>query len=45
MARAELGRFYWNDDLRRRMERELIKSRQRKRDAELSRRKPNGASR
>jgi hypothetical protein len=46
-ARAEFGRFYWNDDLGRRMERELKKSRRLKREAELvaRRRKRNGAGR
>ena len=44
IARAEFGRFYWNDQLRRRMERELQASRQRQREAaELFRvRKRNG---
>ena len=44
IARAEFGRFYWNDQLRRRMERELQASRQRQREAaELARvRKRNG---
>jgi hypothetical protein len=38
IARAEFGRFYWNDQLRRRMERELQASRQRQREAaELAR--------
>jgi len=45
-AKAEFGRFYWNDELRRRMERELKKSRDKKREAELAnRRKRNGAAR
>ena len=45
-ARAEFGRFYWNDELRRRMERELKKSRQVRRQAEQARRrKANGAGR
>jgi hypothetical protein len=44
IARAEFGRFYWNDQLRRRMERELHASRRRQREAaELARlRKRNG---
>jgi hypothetical protein len=43
-ARAEFGKFYWNDDLGRRMERELQKSRRLKREAEqVRRRKRNGA--
>jgi hypothetical protein len=44
IARAEFGRFYWNDDLRRRMERELEASRRRQREAaELARqRRRNG---
>jgi hypothetical protein len=33
-ARAEFGRFYWNDGLRRRMERELENSRRLLREAE-----------
>jgi hypothetical protein len=38
IARAEFGRFYWNDQLRRRMERELQASRQRQCEAaELAR--------
>ena len=38
IARAEFGRFYWNDQLRRRMERELEASRRRQREAaELAR--------
>jgi len=38
IARAEFGRFYWNDQLRRRMERELQASRRRQREAaELAR--------
>jgi hypothetical protein len=38
IARAEFGRFYWNEDLRRRMERELQASRRRRREAaELAR--------
>jgi hypothetical protein len=32
-ARAEFGRFYWNDELGRRMERELQKTRRRRREA------------
>ncbi len=45
-ARAEFGRFYWNDELRRRMGRELQKSRRLKREAaELARRrKRNGTA-
>ena len=40
VARAEFGRFYWNDELRRRMERELQSSRRRHREAaELARRR------
>ena len=43
-ARAEFGRFYWNGELGRRMERELKKSRQLVREAEQARRrKLNGA--
>jgi hypothetical protein len=42
-ARAEFGRFYWNDELRRRMERELEKSRRVKREAQARRRNRNGA--
>ena len=47
VARAVFGRFYWNDTLARRMERELDKARRRKREAaELaSRRKHNGLRR
>jgi hypothetical protein len=42
-ARAEFGRFYWNDELRRRMERELETSRRHKRQAEAAlRRRRNG---
>jgi hypothetical protein len=42
-ARAEFGRFYWNGELRRRMERELEKSRRLRREAEKARRlKRNG---
>ena len=42
-ARAEFGRFYWNDKLCRRMERELEKSRRLRREAEKARRlKRNG---
>jgi hypothetical protein len=38
IARAEFGRFYWNEDLRCRMERELQASRRRRREAaELAR--------
>ncbi len=46
-ARAEFGRFYWNDQLGRRMERELEKSRRLKREAaeQARRRKRNGAGR
>jgi hypothetical protein len=45
-ARAEFGRFYWNDELGRRMERELEKSRRLKRASEqVRRRKRNGAAR
>ena len=45
-ARAEFGRFYWNDELGRRMERELEKSRRLKKEAEQARRrKRNGAAR
>jgi len=45
-ARAEFGRFYWNSELDRRVERELIESRQRKREEaeKIRRRKHNGAS-
>jgi hypothetical protein len=43
-ARAEFGRFYWNGELGRRMERELKESRRLKREAEVARRrKLNGA--
>lgn len=45
-ARAEFGRFYWNEKLGRRMQRELIKSRWLRREAELARRRrQNGAGR
>jgi hypothetical protein len=46
-ARAEFGRFYWNDELARRMQRQLQKSRQLKREAaeQARRRKRNGAGR
>jgi hypothetical protein len=45
-ARAEFGRFYWNDDLGLRMKRELKKSRQRIGEAAhlLRLRKRNGAN-
>jgi hypothetical protein len=33
IARAEFGRFYWNDELGRRMERELAASRRHRREA------------
>jgi hypothetical protein len=43
-ARAEFGRFYWNDELGRRMVRELKESRALKRKAEVARRRQrNGA--
>jgi hypothetical protein len=44
-ARAEFGRFYWNHELGRRMERELEKSRRLKREAaeRARQRKRNGA--
>jgi len=44
-ARAAFGRFYWNDELGRRMELELEKSRRFKREAEerARRRRRNGA--
>jgi hypothetical protein len=44
-ARAEFGRFYWNDKLGRRMERELQKTRQRWREANqrARKRRRNGA--
>ena len=44
-ARAEFGRFYWSDDLGKRMDRELKASRRRRRDeAERAKaRKRNGA--
>ena len=42
-ARAEFGRFYWNDELRRRTERELENSRRLRREAR--RRKRIGADR
>ena len=32
-ARAEFGRFYWNDELGRRMHRELEKARRQRREA------------
>jgi hypothetical protein len=43
-ARAEFGRFYWNDDLGRRMRRELEKSRRHLREIaeRTSKRKRNG---
>jgi hypothetical protein len=45
-ARAEFGRFYWNGELGRRMERELEKSRRLARETEQARRrKRNGAGR
>jgi len=45
-ARAEFGRFYWSDELRRRMEQELKTTRRRKRQEELARRRRlNGAGR
>lgn len=44
-ARAEFGRFYWNDKLAERMERELADARRRKRaEKEAARRKRNGAN-
>jgi hypothetical protein len=44
-ARAEFGRFYWNDELSRRMEQELKKSsRLKKEAAQARRRKRNGAA-
>jgi hypothetical protein len=44
-ARAEFGRFYWNSELDRRMERELRKSRLRQREEaeKIRRHKRNGA--
>jgi hypothetical protein len=44
-ARAAFGRFYWDDELGRRMERELQKSRRFKREAEerARRRRRNGS--
>jgi hypothetical protein len=44
-ARAEFGRFYWNGELGRRVERELEQSRRRKREAadRARRRHHNGA--
>ena len=44
-ARAEFGRFYWNDQLGRQMERELEETRRRKREAAAlaRRRRRNGA--
>jgi hypothetical protein len=46
-ARAEFGRFYWNHELSRQMERELKKSRELKREAaeKARRRRQNGAAR
>jgi hypothetical protein len=44
-ARSEFGRFYWNDELGRRMERELQKARRQQREAAeraRERRKRNG---
>jgi hypothetical protein len=38
-ARAEFGRFYWSDQLRRQMERELEQSRRRQREAAERRRR------
>ena len=45
-ARAEFGRFYWSDELGRRMWRELEKSRRRKREAahKARERRRNGAA-
>jgi hypothetical protein len=45
-ARAEFGRFYWNDDLGRRMQRELKTSRRRQSEAAqiLRARQRNGAA-
>jgi hypothetical protein len=46
LARSEFGRFYWSERLGRRMQRELEKSRQLKREAAAqARRKRNGAKR
>jgi len=43
-ARAAFGRFYWNGELGRRMERELEETRRRHKEAEQARhRKRNGA--
>jgi hypothetical protein len=45
-ARAEFGRFYWNGELGRRMQRELKESRRLIRQANATRRhRPNGAGR
>ncbi len=41
-ARAEFGRFYWNGELDRRMERELAMSRLLKRKTEQARRRKHG---
>lgn len=38
-ARAEFGRFYWNDELDRRMQRQLERSRRLKREADAVRRR------
>jgi hypothetical protein len=44
VARAEFGRFYWNDELGRRMERELERSRRLLREgAQKRRRRSDGA--
>ena len=44
-ARAEFGRYYWSDELRRRLQRELEESLRTKRKAERSLRRGNGAIR
>jgi hypothetical protein len=45
-ARMEFGRYYWSDELRRRLQRELEKSLRTKREAERTRRRRcNGANR
>ena len=42
VARAEFGRFYWSDQLRRRMDQELEQSRRRRREAAEHKRQRNG---
>jgi hypothetical protein len=43
-ARAEFGRYYWSDELRCRLQRELEKSLRTKREAERSRRRGGNAA-